>query len=182
MSCAVMRTVWPERRTLPSRMAPTLSLRAIVPRSISFPWKEKADVRAATCSPLISARELRSSSVSPSEKYSCSLSPLILMNGSTATERGGGLKPPTPAATVGDDAAGFRVQALSMARYATAAKINAASASSAPFFCDQTTRTEVRLVSLARAGWGLADGRIVVDASGDSRRLTRSTNAGDVSP
>src|SRR5580658_6162944 len=181
MSCAVMRTVWPERRTLPSRTAPTLSLWAIVPRSMSFPWKEKADVRAATCSPLISAKELRTSSVSPSEKYSCSLSPLMLMNGSTATERGGGLKEATPAATVGDDAGCFRIQALSMARNATAAKINAASARSAPFFCDQTTCTDVRLVPLAPGG-GLGDGRIVVDASGDSRRLTRSTNAGGVSP
>src|ERR1700741_4380723 len=40
----------------------------------------------------MSASELSSSSVSPSEKYSCSLSPLKLTNGSTAMECGGGLK------------------------------------------------------------------------------------------
>src|SRR6516225_11619468 len=39
------------------------------------------------------ARELRISSVNPSEKYSCSLSPLMFTNGSTAMECGGGLKP-----------------------------------------------------------------------------------------
>ena len=49
-------------------------------------------MRAATCSPLIRESELRSSSVSPSEKYSCSLSPLMFTNGSTAIECGGGLK------------------------------------------------------------------------------------------
>ena len=49
-------------------------------------------MRAATCSSLISASELSSSSVSPSEKYSCSLSPLRFTNGSTAIECGGGLK------------------------------------------------------------------------------------------
>src|SRR6185312_1467011 len=38
------------------------------------------------------ARELRISSVSPSEKYSCSFSPLMFTNGSTAMECGGGLK------------------------------------------------------------------------------------------
>ena len=49
-------------------------------------------MRAATCNSLIWASELSSSSVSPSEKYSCSLSPLKFTNGSTARECGGGLK------------------------------------------------------------------------------------------
>jgi hypothetical protein len=89
ISCAVMRMVSAERRTLPSRTAPTFSLRAIVPMSVSLPLKENADVRAATCSSLISLSELSSSSVSPSEKYSCSLSPLRFTNGSTAIECGG---------------------------------------------------------------------------------------------
>src|ERR1700730_16823532 len=92
MSCTVMRTVWAERRTLPSRTAPMFSLRAIVAMSVSFPLKEKAEVRAATCSSLMRARELSVSSVSPSEKYSCSLSPLIFTTGSTAIEGGGGAK------------------------------------------------------------------------------------------
>ena len=57
---------------------------------MSLPLNENAEVRAATCSSLISLSELSSSSVSPSEKYSCSLSPLIFTNGSTAIECGGG--------------------------------------------------------------------------------------------
>ena len=54
--------------------------------SASLPLNEKDDVRAETCSSLIRARELSISSVNPSEKYSCSLSPLIFTNGNTATE------------------------------------------------------------------------------------------------
>src|ERR1700682_698924 len=78
-----------ERRTLPSSTAPTFSLWATVAMS-GCSLNENEDVRAATCSPLISASELSSSSVSPSEKYSCSLSPLRFTNGSTAIECGGG--------------------------------------------------------------------------------------------
>src|ERR1700730_18886738 len=92
MSCALTRTVRVERRTLPSSTAATLSLRAMVLMSVSLPLNEKADVRAATCSSLIRERELSSSSVSPSEKYSCSLSPLMFTNGNTAMECGGGAK------------------------------------------------------------------------------------------
>ena len=92
MSCAVTRMVCAERRTLPSRTAPTFSLRAIVPMSVFVPLNENAEVRAATCSSLIAASELSSSSVSPSEKYSCSLSPLRFTNGSTAIECGDGAK------------------------------------------------------------------------------------------
>ncbi len=176
-----MRTVWPERRTLPSRISPTLSLRAIVPRSVSFPWKEKADVRAATCSPLISARELRISSVRPSEKYSCSLSPLKLMNGRTATECAGGVKAATSAATVGDDAESFPIQPLSMAKYATAEKSNTATASDSPLVSDPKARPDVRSVPPDPA-WGLVDGGIFAGVSDDNRRLMRSTKAEVVSP
>src|SRR5215470_4047957 len=93
-----MRTVCPERRTLPSRIAPTFSLCAMVPTSVSLPLNEKEDVRAVTCSSLTRTSALRISSVSPSEKYSCFLSPLMFTNGSTAIECGGGLKPATSAA------------------------------------------------------------------------------------
>ena len=99
-NCVVMRTVCPARRTLPSNTAPTLSLCAMVVMSGCSPWKENDDVRAATCSSLRRERELRSSSVRPSENYSCSLSPLIFTNGSTAIECGGGLKFATVAGTV----------------------------------------------------------------------------------
>src|SRR5215469_2280328 len=70
---------------------------------------ENDEVRAATCSSLILESELSSSSVSPSEKYSCSLSPLMFTNGSTATECGGGLK---AAAVAGAGAAGWVVGAV----------------------------------------------------------------------
>src|SRR5205807_7722413 len=119
MSCVVMRIVWAERRTLPSRTAPTFSLRAIVPMSASFPLNEKADVRAETCNSLMRVREFSISSVSPSEKYSCSLSPLMFTNGNTAIECGGGEK--AAAATlagaaggVGGDAWYFENQNLSI--------------------------------------------------------------------
>ena len=67
INCAVMRIVCAERRTLPSRTAPTFSLRATVAMS-GCSLKENEEVRAATCSSLIWASELSSSSVSPSEK------------------------------------------------------------------------------------------------------------------
>src|ERR1700732_1168551 len=95
-----------ERRTLPSRTAPTLSLWATVAMS-GCSLNENEEVRAATCSSLISASELSSSSVSPSEKYSCSLSPLRFTNGSTAIECGGGAK------GAAEGGRGFEIQNLS---------------------------------------------------------------------
>src|SRR5215472_691305 len=89
MSCAVTRIVFADRRTLPSSTAATLSLCATVAMS-GCSLNENEEVRPATCSPSISASELSSSSVSPSEKYSCSLSPLRFTNGKTAIECGGG--------------------------------------------------------------------------------------------
>src|SRR3974377_982570 len=87
-----MRIVAPARRTLPSRTEAPFNLCAIIPISASLPLNEKEDVRAATCSSLILASELSNSSVSPSEKYSWLVSPLMFTNGSTAIECGGGLK------------------------------------------------------------------------------------------
>ena len=87
-----MRILSPDRRTLPSRTEATFRLCATVGRSSSLPLKSNEEVRAATCSSLIRESELSSSSVSPSEKYSCSLSPLMFTNGSTAKECRGGAK------------------------------------------------------------------------------------------
>src|ERR1700719_4184801 len=128
MSCAVTRTVFAERRTLPSRTAPTLSLCAAVTIS-GCSLNEKDEVRAATCSPSISARELSSSSVSPSEKYSCSLSPLRFTNGSTAIECGGGLKAVggAPARAAVSGVACLGAQNLLARKYASAARTTAAS-------------------------------------------------------
>ena len=65
------------------------------------------------------ARELSNSSDRPSEKYSCSLSPLMFTNGSTAMECGGGPKAAGAvlagaAGAVGGDAWYFENQNLSM--------------------------------------------------------------------
>src|ERR1700683_4046286 len=113
-----MRTVLPDLRTLPSSTAPTLSLWAIVSTSTFSPLNEKDEVRAATCSSLTSVRELSSSSVSPSEKYSCSLSPLMLTNGSTAIECGGGAKA-TDLATQGFSTMKYAATAASATASAT---------------------------------------------------------------
>src|SRR6516225_10225968 len=163
MSWVVMRTVLPERRTLPSNTAPTLSLRAIVAMSVFVPLKENAEVRAATCSSWISAMELSSSSASPSERYSCSLSPLMFTKGSTAIECGGGAK-----------AAADRVQCFEIQKYTGAAEmITAAIASRNGFHRrDGGTRSPIPGAALETALNG--------DSSGDSRRLIRSTKAGGV--
>jgi hypothetical protein len=76
--------------------------------------------------------ELRSSSVSPSEKYSCSLSPLMFAKGSTAIECGGGLK-------AVDAATCFEIQNLSATKYASIAKTTATIASS-PAFVERIKR------------------------------------------
>ena len=171
ISCAVMRMVFAERRTLPSSTAPTFSLCAIVPMSVFVPLNENAEVRAATCSPLIAASELRSSSVSPSEKYSCSLSPLMFANGSTAIECGGGLKARwTLRATC------FGIQNLSSeTKYASVATRRQSIASGTGFDLREA-RTGVLSPGAA------PDTAFNGDGSGDSRRLIRSTKAGGVSP
>src|SRR6266566_8265581 len=51
-----------------------------------FPLKTNEEVRAGTCSPFIWLNAVHKSSVTPSLKYSFSLSGLMLTNGSTATD------------------------------------------------------------------------------------------------
>ena len=87
MSCAVMRNLSPDLRTLPSSTLATLSLRAISAMSTSLPLNENDEVRAMTRSSGTCARRLSSSSEMPSAKYSCSLSALMFTKGSTAIER-----------------------------------------------------------------------------------------------
>src|SRR3982751_1933251 len=84
MSCAVMRTRSPDCRTLPSSRWRTRSTRPIESTGTLRFLNEKADVRAATCSPCTCARRLSSSSVTPSDRYSFVGSPLMLTKGSTA--------------------------------------------------------------------------------------------------
>src|SRR5512145_1154888 len=67
-------------------MLATPSLLAMVRRSSFFPLKANDEVRPATFRLGIFTSALRSSSVRPSEKYSWSLSLLILVKGRTARE------------------------------------------------------------------------------------------------
>jgi hypothetical protein len=128
--------------------------------SVSLPLKEKAEVWPATWSSLISARELSSSSVSPSEKYSCSLSPLMFTNGSTAIECCGGAK-----------ATDLATQGFSTMQYAaTAASATATHAG----FKREDVREATAGTPLAAVGEELA--------SPDRSCWMRLTNSGGVSP
>ena len=81
-----MRTWSPDLRTLPSSTVATPSSRPISLIFTFLPLKANAEVREATRSPGTLASRLRSSSVSPSEKYSCSRSELRFTSGRTAME------------------------------------------------------------------------------------------------
>src|SRR5215469_14817571 len=155
------------------------------------PWNEKDEVRAATCSSLMRARELSSSSVSPSEKYSCSLSPLIFTNGSTAIECCGGVNAAAVAETsvavwlgsAADVVGGgecLETQSLSTAMYASATASTAIVIHS-PGFDPRGGRGDVvdagAVVAPAEAAASSSG-----EASGTNSRLIRSTNVGGVSP
>ena len=81
-----MRTMSPALRTLPSTRRATPSFCPISCAVAFLPLKEKAEVRAATCSPGIFCRTVSNSSLMPSEKYSLPLSSLRLAKASTATD------------------------------------------------------------------------------------------------
>src|ERR1700688_3940473 len=178
-----MRIVFAERRTLPSRTAPTLSLWATVAMS-GCSLKENEEVRAATCSSLISASELSSCSVSPPEKYSCSLSPLRFTNGSTAIECRGGLKAAAaPGSAVVRDAGspadvpGWReTQNLPATRYASAAQTTTVTITSSTDSDLRDARTGSLIAGAA------PDTALTGESCGNSRRFIRSTKAGGVSP
>ncbi len=80
-----MRSLFPERRTLPSTTAVTFSLAPISRRSCLPPLKRKAERRQATRNPLTWASAVMTSSAIPSHRYSWSFSGLMSANGSTAT-------------------------------------------------------------------------------------------------
>src|SRR5215472_15029500 len=87
ISCAVIRTLPPALRTLPSTTWLTLSWRATCGTSTCLPLNMKAVLRAATQSADTLDRSVMMSSLIPSEKYSCSGSPLMLANGRPALFR-----------------------------------------------------------------------------------------------
>ena len=97
MSCAVIRSVSPDLRTLPSSTASTPSFPPISWTVIRFPFRANTEVRAGTFSPLTLASALISSSVIPSLKYSFSGSSLMLTKGRMAMEAGVDGVPPRPA-------------------------------------------------------------------------------------
>ena len=68
MSCAVIRSVSPDLRTLPSSTVSTPSVLPISCTLIGFPFSANTDVRAGTFSPCTFASALISSSVMPSLK------------------------------------------------------------------------------------------------------------------
>ena len=80
-----MRTRRPALRTLPSSTWLALSCRATCSTSTFLPLNAKAVFLAATQSAEILLRSVMTSSVMPSEKYSCSASPLMFANGRTHT-------------------------------------------------------------------------------------------------
>src|SRR6184192_3039345 len=76
----------PALRTLPSTKWATPSFCPISWAVAFLSLNENADVRAATCIPGIFCSTIKSSSLTPSEKYSLPLSSLRLTKGRTATD------------------------------------------------------------------------------------------------
>jgi len=119
----------------------------------------------------------------PSEKYSCSLSPLKLTNGSTAIECGGGLKTTGAGAALGldDDSTGFEIQSLSMTKYAIAPKTTATVAPSSHCFDRRAAWTgacgspTARELALAATPGG-------IEALPDNKPRIRSTKGRPVAP
>jgi hypothetical protein len=84
--CTTIRTRWPARRTLPSRIAPTPSSCAMAVIFLVVFLYCIEEVREMTLSALILDSWAMMSSVIPSLKYSFSGSVLMFSNGSTATD------------------------------------------------------------------------------------------------
>src|SRR5262245_10244219 len=143
--------------------------------SVFVPLNEYAEVLEATCSSLISAREFSSSSVSPSEKYSCSLSPLMFTNGSTAMECGGGAK------AAGDGVKGLVIQNLSAMR-ANAAKTTTPTVTNSAGLDHEDPRTGCRALNVVSDTKAAGRAAAARSGSGDRRRRTRSAKAGGASP
>ena len=86
MSCAVIRTWFPARRTDPSSTVRTFSCSPMRRRFSFFPLNENDDIRPATRNSATCVSALRISSVMPSAKNSFSASALRFANGSTAID------------------------------------------------------------------------------------------------
>src|SRR6516164_3553976 len=89
MSCAVIRTRLPARRIEPSSTDCTPSSRPMVRTSTERPLYAKLELRAITVRPAIFDKSVMMSSLIPSEKYSCSGSPDMLVKGKTAIDTAG---------------------------------------------------------------------------------------------
>src|ERR1043166_6148526 len=88
MSWAVMRSLSPALRTLPSSTVATCNCSPTLRKMLSsvLPLKAKQELRPGTRKPGTWASTLSSSSVMPSLRYSSALSTLMLTNGSTAMD------------------------------------------------------------------------------------------------
>ena len=96
MSCALILTLSPKRKTDPSTTASTFNSRAMSGTDRSVPLNCITDVREITVSAPIWASSVISRSCMPSTKYSCSASPERLTKGSTANLSIGPPPPPDP--------------------------------------------------------------------------------------
>src|SRR5215217_1468565 len=107
-----MRTRWPALRTLPTSTCDALTRRPISLTPPFAPLKENARLRETIDRADTFPRSVMTSSVIPSEKYSCSGSPLMLANGKTQILTDG----PLPCACVAEgelpDAPSFVSSAL----------------------------------------------------------------------
>ena len=86
INCPVTRTRLPARRMEPSRTYRTPSCSPISFTFTALPLNTKLEFRAMTNSHRMRESAVRRSSVMPSEKYSSSTLPLMLMKGRTAME------------------------------------------------------------------------------------------------
>ena len=86
INCTLTRTLFPDRRTLPSRILETPSALPISRRFVGRPRYCITDVREITLRSLIFERFVSTSSWMPSAKYAFSFSSLKFSNGKTAID------------------------------------------------------------------------------------------------
>src|SRR5262249_48373947 len=105
-----MRTCWPDLRTEPSSTYRTPSSRPTCFTPTALPLYVKLELRAMTKSQRMRDSAVMISSTIPSAKYSCSGSPLIFWNGSTAIDglSGRGGDEPAIGAEVGEVSVAIR--------------------------------------------------------------------------
>ena len=172
-----MRSRLPARRTVPSRIADTLSRAPSSRTSSRRPLSANTDVRDATWRPSTLLSAVISSSVIPSLKYSFSGSALALTNGSTAMVRASRMVPaPAAGMTSGTGATSASANSVIVAKRSAgdlaSARSSARSTASGTF--GRRTRTEAG----ASIAWRAIVARAPVPANGGSpASISYSTQA-----